>query len=273
MTEKAIILAGGMGTRMQKKDPGGEQLDEEAARLADKGLKGLIPVRGRPFLDYVIGSLLESGLRDLCMVIPPENRELQDYIREVEDRSGASISWAVQKEPLGTADALMSARDFAGADPFVMCNCDNLYPREALFRLSAISDDVSYAVAFDRDALLENSNFGEERVRRFAAMVADEEGRLEEIAEKPKEPERYMRQGKLWVSMNLYRFTADIFAACEQIDPDPERGELELTAAVLLLARKQEVRILYSSGAVIDMTRRGDIGSAAEVLAERSANF
>lgn len=273
MTDKAIILAGGMGTRMQKAHPSGGELGDEAARLADKGLKGLIPVAGRPFLDYVISSLLECGLRDICLVIPPDNPELQDYIRDTEERTGAHITWAVQEEPLGTAHALMCARDFAGSDPFVMCNCDNLYPREALFRLSAVADDGSYVVAFDRDALLEESNFGPERVRRFAVVVADEDDRLVEIVEKPGDPERYMHEGRLWVSMNLYRFGPDVFDACDRIEPDPERGELELTAAVLLMAREQEVEVLFSSGAVIDMTGRADIAAAEEVLAERSVGF
>jgi glucose-1-phosphate thymidylyltransferase len=273
MTSKAIILAGGMGTRMQRAHPSDDELGEEAARLADKGLKGLIPVAGRPFLDYVIGSLLESGSREICLVIPPANAELQEYIRDTEERTGARVTWAIQDEPLGTAHALLSARDFAGSDPFVMCNCDNLYPREALFRLSAIADDRSYVVAFDRDALLRESNFGGERVSRFAVVVVDANGQLEDIVEKPDDPERYMCNGKLRVGMNLYRFTPEIFLACERIDPDPERGELELTAAVLLLARERQVQVLFSSGPVIDMTGRGDIGAAQELLRERSPGF
>lgn len=273
MTQKAIILAGGMGTRMQKARPQAEPLGKEAERLASKGLKGLIPVAGRPFLDYVIGSLIKVGLTEVCLVIPPDNDELIRYIEGTGNRSGIRVTWAIQEEPRGTADALMSGREFAGAEPFVMCNCDNLYPESALQTLVAAADETCCAVAFDRDTLLEESNFGAERVRRFAVVVADEDGQLEEIVEKPETPETYTRGGRLWVSMNLYRFTGDIFDACERIEPDPERGELELTAAVRLLAAEQDVRVVFSSGAVIDMTGRGDISAAEELLAGRDVGF
>ena len=61
--------------------------------------------------------------------------------------------------------------------------------------------------------------------------------KLAAIVEKPERPEDYIRDGRLWVSMNLYRFTPHIFDACRRIKPDPVRGELELTAAVAILAR------------------------------------
>ena len=270
MTTKAVILAGGLGKRMRKADGAGAPLAADAARMADRGLKGLIPIRGRPFLDYVIGSLLASGLRDLCLVVPPDCDELTEYVRRTSDRTGAAIRCAVQAEPRGTADALLAASAFAGAEPFVMCNCDNLYPAEALAQVAALSDRCCCVVGFEREALLRGGNFGADRIGRFAVMVVGKGNALAEIVEKPAEPERYVRAGKLWLNMNLYRFTPEVFDACRRIKPHPERGELELTDAVSLLVAEGRVpfRVLFSAGAVVDLTGRGDIAAAERLIGE-----
>ena len=273
--QKAVILAGGVGSRMRSGLAGGSALSAEATRMADLGLKGLIPVRGRRFLDYAVGGLLRAGLRRICLVVPPDSDLLVSYARRTSQLTGAEVTWAVQPQPLGTADAVASASDFAGTDPFVMVNCDTLYPEEAVARLSRVSDPCSYVVAFDRDALLRESNFGAERIRRFAALVVGDDGALRNIVEKPAEPELYMQGGKLWVSLNLFRFTPEIFDACRQVKPHPDRGELELTDAVLLLATrgKLPVRVIFSGGGVVDLTARMDVAVAERLLEGRSPGF
>src|SRR6266542_906845 len=75
--EKAVILAAGLGTRMRKAD-GAAPLDPEQAAAADTGVKAMIPI-GRPFLDYVISALADSGIRDICLVIGPAHDAIRDY--------------------------------------------------------------------------------------------------------------------------------------------------------------------------------------------------
>ena len=269
---KAVILARGLGKRMRRADPAALKLADEAQRLASQGLKGMIPVRGRPFLDYVVDSLLAAGLNSLCLVVAPGCELLMDYVRRTGERTGAEMRWAVQQEPLGTADAVLAAEGFAGRDPFVMVNADNLYPADALGRLAAVSGGGCYVVAFDMEDLLRTSNFGAGRVRAFAAVAVTEDGRLADIVEKPPDPQRYETAGKLWVSMNLYRFTPEIFEACRRIEPDRQRGELELTAAVRLLARSGRVpfRVIFSGGPVLDLTGQADVASLEAMLEGRS---
>ena len=273
MVDKAVILARGLGTRMQKERDGVE-LDERSDRIARQGLKTLIPVGGRPFLDYIVDSLLEAGLHQVCLVIAPDCRPLQDYADRVSRASDAEMSWTVQKEALGTADAVLAAESFAGSDPFVLCNSDNLYPREALRTLSAAEKGCCVA-AFDSDSLVTQGNIARERVRDMAVVVADEDGNLLEIVEKPPEPEKYARDSQVWVNMNLYRFPPEIFDACRNIEPDPERGELELTSAVQLLRDRGAVpfRVVFSGDGVLDMTSRKDVDSGRRALEDRKPGF
>src|SRR5690625_5383180 len=88
------------------------QLDEDQAAVAASGVKALIDV-GRPFLDYVISVLADVGVDEVCLVIGPEHEVLREYAARVSG-GRVTVTTAVQAEPLGTADAVAAARDFAG---------------------------------------------------------------------------------------------------------------------------------------------------------------
>jgi glucose-1-phosphate thymidylyltransferase len=274
MTDRAVVLARGLGTRMQRAQSG-VKLDPQKARLARRGLKMLMPVAGRPFLDYVADSLLRAGLRRICFVIAPEAEALRQHLRRIADASGAAVDWAVQPEPLGTGDAVLAAERAVWNEPFVLANADNLYPVESLRELAGVAGPECCVMAFERDALTRQGNIAPERARDFAVVTATADGRLKTIVEKPPDPEQYARDGRLWVNMNLYRFTPAIFEACRHLEPDPERGELELTAAVADLAASGEVtfRVLNGEGAVLDLTSRSDVPAAERVLAGRTLSF
>jgi glucose-1-phosphate thymidylyltransferase len=248
-------------------DDGTAELREEVAELAAKGLKGLVPVAGAPFLDHVIGRLAEAGCVEVILVISPDAAEMHEYAHDASARLGVAVGYAVQKQPLGTADAVLAAEDAVGDEPFLLCNCDNLYPASVLRQMASLAGGNAVA-AFDRDALAGNSNFGAERVRSFSVVVADNDQRLSEIVEKPSDPEKYKRDGKLWLNMNLYRFTPDVFGACREVKPHPERGEIELTAAVNNMAAKRDIdfKVVRSTGPVFDLTSREDIKTVGEAV-------
>jgi glucose-1-phosphate thymidylyltransferase len=243
--------------------------------MADEGLKGLIPFQGRPFLDYVVGSLLQAGLQQICLVVPPGCGPLAEYTRRIDRQTPLQVTSAVQEHPRGTADALSCAEQFVGDEPFLMLNCDTLYPLRAVRDMTRLSDPCCWVAAFDRDQLADNSNFGRDRIRSFAVLLLREDDTLKGLVEKPANTNRYVRQGKLWVSLNLFRFTPSIFAACRAISPHPKRGELELTDAVSLLAEREAppFRVLFAGGGVVDLTSRTDVATAQKLLGGRSPGF
>ena len=127
--EKAVILARGLGTRMRKSDASAA-LDQKQMEIASFGIKGMIPI-GRPFLDYVLSGLADAGYSRVCLVIGPEHQIVRDYYQS-NPPSRVRVEFAIQEKPLGTADAVMSARDFAGSDHFLVINSDNYYPADVL---------------------------------------------------------------------------------------------------------------------------------------------
>src|SRR5580698_6330437 len=106
-TDRAIILARGLGTRMRKADAAAE-LDDSQAKIAETGVKALIRIK-RPFLDYSLSVLAEAGFRRVCLVIGPEHGELRRYYEEELKTERLSIEFVVQREPLGTANAVAAA--------------------------------------------------------------------------------------------------------------------------------------------------------------------
>jgi glucose-1-phosphate thymidylyltransferase len=258
---KAVILARGLGTRVQKR-VGDVSLDDGTEALADRGWKAVILIGGkRPFLDYSIDILRRVGLKEVCLVVGPEHTAIRRYYQAVDHSlPDLSIRFATQLEPLGTADAVLAAREFVGSDPFLVLNGDDLYPEATIRTLLKPRENTCYVVGFEREALVAESNFTAERVKRFAVLEVDDNWRLKRIVEKPDNPDQYRTPHGVLVNMNLFRFTPDIFWACERVEPHPVRGEYELPAAVQLLVDEGvEVRVLLARAGVLDLTYRADI--------------
>lgn len=267
-----MILAGGLGTRMQKQVEG-LVLDDPTARLADEGTKGLIPI-GRPFLDHTLQALLDAGCRDFCLIVPPGASAIRGYYEAVSGQlADAALSFAVQDEPLGTAHAVACGRDWAGDDPFMVVNSDNFYMPRTVRDLMAAPAPAT--VAFERQSLIAGSNIPAERIRRFAVMDIDPAGHVKRIVEKPDDPDAYAVGGKLYVSMNCFLLTPEIFTACESIEPHPQRNEYELPAAVQYSI--EELALTYtavpSAEGVLDLTARTDIAAVRKLLSGHKVRF
>jgi glucose-1-phosphate thymidylyltransferase len=262
--QKAVILARGLGTRMRRADPGAVA-DPEQARMADAGIKAMIPI-GRPFLDYVISSLADAGYTRVCLVIGPEHGIVRDYYTKTVHPTRVSVEFAIQQEARGTADAVASTAPFAGDDVFLVLNSDNYYPVDALAALRALG--APGLLAFDRDDLVRTSNIEPERIRHYAILDLDEAGFLRRIVEKPDETFVASRVPPVIVSMNCWAFGPAIFTACRSIAPSA-RGELELPDAVnyAITQLGERLATVPAVGPVLDLSRRGDIASVKAALA------
>jgi len=261
---RAVVLARGLGTRMRRDDPGAAQ-DAAQARVADTGLKAMIPI-GRPFLDYVLSSLADAGLTSVCLVVGPEHQAVEDYYTRVAPPRRVHVEFAVQPEPRGTADAVRAARAWTGGDPFVALNSDNLYPVESL-RALALATPPALA-AFHRENLVRDGNIDPDRLAHFALLELSADGFIADLVEKP-DPATFARlSSQPYVSMNSWAFDERIFDACERV-PLSDRGELELPQAVRLAVRQlgARVRVICFDLPVLDLSRRRDIATVAAHLA------
>lgn len=255
---------------MQREAPGA-LLDAEQQRMAEQGLKALIPFHGHPFLSYGISALADAGVRDVCLVVRPGADPIRAYYEGLTTER-VRLSFAVQPEPLGTADALLAAEPFAAGRDALVLNGDNLYPSATLEQLAATPG--SSLAAFDAEALVSKGNIPAERIAAYALVTTDAEGCLEGIVEKPGAEELRRLAGGARVSMTCWRFTPSIFEACRAIAPSP-RGELELPDAVLHAARQlgERFRAFPSEEPVLDLSTREDIAALARHLEGREVRL
>jgi glucose-1-phosphate thymidylyltransferase len=269
-TTQAVILAGGLGMRMRARAPGEPVLLPDQWRAADAGAKGMIPI-GRPFLDYVISALADGGITNVVLVTGRDDDRIREHFTRSAPPERVRVSFAVQAEPKGTADAVLAAERSVRSAPFLVLNSDNLYPSTAVRALTAIGD--SGLVCFEAASLVLKSNIDQEKVLRFALCEIDPDGWLEDIVEKPAPEHPLANSRERLVSMNLWSFTPEIFEACRRTNPSP-RGELEIQTAVKIAMRELGVRFraLQSHEGVLDLSSRGDIASVTERLKGVAAN-
>jgi glucose-1-phosphate thymidylyltransferase len=256
---KAAVLARGLGTRMRRPDETAG-LDPVQEAAAASGIKAMISF-GRPFLDYVLSALADAGIAEVCLVIGPEHAAVREHYAVTAPPRRIRVAFAVQPEPRGTADAVLAAEQFAGRDDFLVINSDNLYPVSALAGLAALSEPG--AALFERDALIAGGNIPAERIAAFAVCEVGPDGYLEAIREKPDAGTLARLGPEAPVSMNCWRFSTAIFAACRSVPLSP-RGELELPMAVhAAIAQGVRFKVVRCREGVLDLSRRGDIGAVA----------
>lgn len=258
---RAVILARGLGSRMRA-EADGARLEPAQAAAADAGHKAMMPfgsAQGRPFLDHVLHGLADAGIVEAALVLGPEHEQIRAYYRALAT-TRIAVAFVTQREPLGTADAVAAAEAWAGGEPFLVLNGDNLYPADALAAMVAARGPAM--AGFERDSL----GIPADRVAAFALVEADGAGCLSRIVEKPGVDAVEAAGPRALVSMNLWRFDARVFDACREVPRSP-RGERELPHAVARLAAHGVcVAVVPVRGEVLDLSRRADVAGVARRL-------
>jgi glucose-1-phosphate thymidylyltransferase len=247
MTNKAVILARGLGTRMRAVDEN-SKLNCEQAKIAESGVKTLIPIAdNKTFLDFAIENLRSVGFTEICLVIGDEHEILKDFCRKND------LSFAIQEKPIGTANAVLSAEQFVNGKHFLMVNSDNLYSVNDLSKLQKLNS--AGLIAFDKQNLIAKSNIDEEKINKFAILSFDENNVLTKIIEKPETTEE-----NAFISMNAWIFSPKIFEACQNIKLS-KLGEYELSDAVnfAIETLDEKFKIVKSNEGVLDLSSRADI--------------
>jgi len=285
LIKKAVILAAGSGTRMQK---GIERYISDPGELSaiKKGEKMAVRFSRFPFLDYQILNLIRVGLKEINLVLKPEDTFFTYHYssRGKVLFPECEISFSFQPVPDGTAHAVLCAREFVGDERFLVLNGDNNYPSEPLKMLITSPSSYTSMVAFDRDGF---NPWVKERLRSFA-VIKTCDGKLKEIVEKSPDPETFLTsdflyienlkrvevKNKILLSMNLWCFNSDIMDACKKVPKHPPRekykqGEYELPDAVnLLMEQGKNILVYYACCDILDLTKARDMEIVSRQIRE-----
>ena len=195
---KGIILAGGAGSRLYP-----------LTRVASKQLQ---PVFDKPMVYYPLTTLVENGVRELCLISTP--RDLPRFIDLLGDGRawGLRIEYREQPQPAGIAQAFLIAESFIGRDPVALILGDNLFYGGDTFQ-QAFAEFAGGASIF---------GYHVNDPRRYGVVEFDASGRAVSIEEKPTQPRSN------YVVPGLYLFDASVIAITKALRPSA-RGELEIT--------------------------------------------
>jgi len=236
---KGIILAGGSGTRLYP--------------LTKAVSKQLMPVYDKPMIYYPLSVLILSGISEIMIITTPHDQAAFQALLGDGSDMGLDITYAVQPEPAGLAQAYHIGADFVGTDPSTLILGDNIFYGHGLTKLlQSASARESGATVF---------GYYVSDPKAYGVVSFDKDGCAETIEEKPAAPKSN------YAVTGLYFYDGKAVERAHQIKPSP-RGELEITDLnrLYLEAGELNVELMGRGYAWLDTGTHGSLLDAANYV-------
>lgn len=199
---KGIILAGGSGTRLYP--------------LTKITSKQLLPVYDKPMIYYPLSTLMLFGIRDVLIISTPQDTPNIERLFSNGKKLGMNISYAVQEEPKGIAQAFTIGANFIGNDDVCLILGDNIFYMGEQFHF------FKQEVEKNQGKMATIFAYHVSDPERFGVVEFDKDYKAISIEEKPKNPK------SSYASVGLYFYPGDVVEKARTLTPSA-RGEFEIT--------------------------------------------
>lgn len=198
---KGIVLAGGAGTRLYP--------------ITKCISKQLLPIYDKPMIYYPLSILIQLDIKDILLITTPEDLNTYKKLLSNGENLGITLTYEIQSEPRGIADAFKVGKHFIGKDSVALILGDNIFYGEGLIeKLIAAKKNKKGATIF---------GYYVDNPSAYGVVEFDDKGKVIAIEEKPKKPKsNYAVPG-------LYFYDNNVVDIAHEIKPS-DRGELEITA-------------------------------------------
>ena len=200
---KGIILAAGKGTRLYP--------------MTKPICKPLLPVYDKPLLYYPLSVLQQAGIRDVLIIVPPDDTE--PFVRLLGDGSqlGMHIQYIEQKVQRGIADAFIVGEQFIGKDDVCLILSDNIFYGDGF------EQQLAQAVELEAKGGAVIFGYYVKHPEAFGVVECDADGKAVSIEEKPQKPKSN------YIVPGLYFYDNRVVEIANEVQPSA-RGELEITS-------------------------------------------
>ncbi len=209
---KGIILAGGAGSRLYP--------------LTLVASKQLQPVYDKPMIYHPLTTLIEGGIREICLISTPHDLPRFQQLLGDGSRMGVSIVYHEQAKPEGIAQAFLIAESFIGDDAVVLILGDNIFYGNHGFGES-FRDFTTGATIF---------GYHVQDPERYGVVEFDTTGTAISIEEKPEQPKSH------YAVPGIYIYDNDVIEITKRSQPS-KRGELEITAVNVEYLNRGKLRV------------------------------